>query len=282
MTYNRPDDLRVCLNALLALSTPVDEVIVVDNASTDETPEILASEYPELTIHRTQANLGGAGGFALAIELAIASGHSHAWLMDDDAVPALDSYDALYRLISDRGIQPPPAFLASRVVQPDGADLVSHMPTPTTDPQGAALAASYGCVQVEYASFVGVLVDLSYARKTYLPVAEFFLMVDDLEYTSRLGMMSPGWLVPSSCVAHPDKKVEDKYNPRWWIGVRNSLWIARDRRLGSPFVRRGRVRGTVRPIVSSAIRSPSKIQYCKTLWSILVAVVRNPPNLRRP
>jgi rhamnopyranosyl-N-acetylglucosaminyl-diphospho-decaprenol beta-1,3/1,4-galactofuranosyltransferase len=39
VTYNRKDLLRECLNAVLSQTRPPDHVLVVDNASTDGTPE---------------------------------------------------------------------------------------------------------------------------------------------------------------------------------------------------------------------------------------------------
>jgi GT2 family glycosyltransferase len=40
--YNNPQDLRECLSALIASSCPGSEIIVVDDASTDDTPSIAA------------------------------------------------------------------------------------------------------------------------------------------------------------------------------------------------------------------------------------------------
>ena len=41
-TYNNPQDLRQCLSALIAASHPGSEIIVVDDASTDDTPAVAA------------------------------------------------------------------------------------------------------------------------------------------------------------------------------------------------------------------------------------------------
>jgi rhamnopyranosyl-N-acetylglucosaminyl-diphospho-decaprenol beta-1,3/1,4-galactofuranosyltransferase len=282
VTYNRSGDLRVCLTAIGQLDPPVDEVIVIDNASTDDTAQVLASEFPHISVHFEPRNIGGAGGFSVALQLAMDRGHSHAWLMDDDAIPTPSSYGPLRTLIEDPSIDPQPSFLASHVIQPDGRDLTSHIPPSTDDTIEASRAARFACVPVQYASFVGVMINLAYARRTFLPVAEFFLILDDLEYTSRLGNLAPGWLVPDSRIVHPDKKLLTRYNPRWWMGVRNSLWIAHDRRLASAHVRHRRLRGVVRPILSSAVRAPSKTLFIRQLFDVLVQVTREPPVLRRP
>jgi mycofactocin system glycosyltransferase len=45
--YNRPEDIRACLDSLMAIDYPKDklEILVVDDASTDQTPDIV-SRYP--------------------------------------------------------------------------------------------------------------------------------------------------------------------------------------------------------------------------------------------
>ena len=45
-TRDRPDQLRACLDALLALERPADEIIVVDNCPSDERTESLCRSYP--------------------------------------------------------------------------------------------------------------------------------------------------------------------------------------------------------------------------------------------
>ncbi len=55
-TYNCAAYLRTCLNSLLAQTMPV-EIIVVDDASTDNTQEIL-KDFPQITQVRHRENLG--------------------------------------------------------------------------------------------------------------------------------------------------------------------------------------------------------------------------------
>jgi GT2 family glycosyltransferase len=54
--------LRACLDALRAQTRPADEVIVVDNASTDDSRALLVAEYPEVRVLPCGKNLGFAGG----------------------------------------------------------------------------------------------------------------------------------------------------------------------------------------------------------------------------
>ena len=87
VTFNRLDMLRRQL-ARLAEVPELDEVLVVDNASTDGTGEWLRTQ--PVTAELLTENTGGAGGFSRGLELAVDRGADLAWLMDDDGLPAAD------------------------------------------------------------------------------------------------------------------------------------------------------------------------------------------------
>lgn len=66
VTWNGAHLLPDCLDSLLAQTVGDDlEVLVVDNASTDGTTELLAERYPSVRVLRAARNLGFAGGVAL-------------------------------------------------------------------------------------------------------------------------------------------------------------------------------------------------------------------------
>ncbi len=59
VTYNSAPELRACLDSLRAQTlTEEFEVIVVDNASRDESAAIIRSEYPEVILIASDVNLG--------------------------------------------------------------------------------------------------------------------------------------------------------------------------------------------------------------------------------
>jgi rhamnopyranosyl-N-acetylglucosaminyl-diphospho-decaprenol beta-1,3/1,4-galactofuranosyltransferase len=235
VTYNRRQLLLESLAAVHAQSRAPDAVIVVDNASTDETAAAMRSHYPAVTLAELARNTGGAGGFACGMALALADGADLVWLMDDDTVP---QRHALRAMLEARGRHPgrPPAVVASRVIWTDGRP--HPMNTPRTKPFASkaerAAAAATGCVPIRSASFVSVLVDAGVSRERGLPQADYFLWNDDFEYTTRLLRGQSGLLCPASVVVHKTAAFGDTDTdpgPRFFYEVRNKIWTLRTRSL---------------------------------------------------
>ncbi len=62
VTYNSKGDIAACLESLLVAGAARVEIIVVDNASTDGTADLVADRYPSVRLLRSPRNLGFAGG----------------------------------------------------------------------------------------------------------------------------------------------------------------------------------------------------------------------------
>jgi glycosyltransferase involved in cell wall biosynthesis len=85
-TYNRAEMVGDAIQSALAQTYPAIEVLVVDNASTDETPEVVASlADPRLRFVRNEKNLGLFGNFNRCI--ALARGSLIHILHSDDTIP---------------------------------------------------------------------------------------------------------------------------------------------------------------------------------------------------
>jgi len=106
VTYNRKDYLAALLPSLLSSSRPLDEIYVVDNASTDGTSEWLAEHYgdnPAVTPVLLEVNSGGSGGFYEGVRRAFVDGHDWFWLMDDDVTAIPDGLEGLLRFADRSG-----------------------------------------------------------------------------------------------------------------------------------------------------------------------------------
>lgn len=228
VSFNRLEYLKKCLSALENQTRPLDEIIVIENGSTDGSAEYIQEHHPNATVYRTGKNLGGAGGFAWGVEIAIAHGHDGAWLMDDDAEPELDALAPLIK--SFESMSPRPVFLASLVTAGRGNFNPRNPPVVSRDAHKQVKANEQGGIAIDAATFVGVMVNLEEAAKTHLPFSDFFIWIDDSEYTHRLSRSGMAMTIKESQVNHPVAKgIGEDMGSRLFFHIRNSIWYIRER-----------------------------------------------------
>ncbi|MGX9788655.1 galactofuranosyltransferase GlfT1 [Mycobacterium sp. MMS18-G62] len=87
VTHRRPDDLAKSLDAVSAQTRAPDHLVVVDNDNDSRVRDIVLGQPVPTTYLGSRRNLGGAGGFALGMLHALASGADWVWLADDDGRP---------------------------------------------------------------------------------------------------------------------------------------------------------------------------------------------------
>jgi len=86
VTTDRPDDLFITLQKVAGQSRKIEKIVVVDTGNNPKTREVIAG-FPLAEHFHSLINLGGAGGFAFGVMLAISKGADWIWLMDDDGYP---------------------------------------------------------------------------------------------------------------------------------------------------------------------------------------------------
>ncbi|WGL51525.1 glycosyltransferase family 2 protein [Nocardioides sp. BP30] len=204
VTYNRLALLQELLERLDTVAE-LDEVLVLDNASSDGTGEWLAgleggaTGSPGESEHRAvpvlartlTSNRGGAGGFHDGLAWAMERGADLAWLMDDDGLPQRDCLARLLRAdeLDERGgldfwgpvvvDRAKPDRLVFPIRLPGGTRVVHDL----ADVRNAAGAG--GRIEGIVIPFNGVLVTRELVSRIGLPREEYFIWGDDHEYRLR-------------------------------------------------------------------------------------------------
>ena len=75
-----------CLSSLQSLNYGNKKIIIVDNASSDDSCFQIEKAYPDVTLLRSKENLGFGGGCNIGICYAIAQGADYVWLLNNDTV----------------------------------------------------------------------------------------------------------------------------------------------------------------------------------------------------
>jgi rhamnopyranosyl-N-acetylglucosaminyl-diphospho-decaprenol beta-1,3/1,4-galactofuranosyltransferase len=187
VTFNRLELLQRLIPRLAAASG-LDEILVVDNASSDGTPEWLRAqvETSAVPVHtrRLPQNTGGAGGFHDGLGWAVERGADLVWLMDDDGLPepgclttllAVPDLDFWGPVVVD---EEEPERLVFPIRLPGGTRVVHRM----ADVEAAAVD---GLIRDVVIPFNGVLVTRALVERIGLVREEFFIWGDDHEYRLR-------------------------------------------------------------------------------------------------
>lgn len=215
--WNCLDYLRQCLQSLIHQPQGVTfEVIIVDNASTDGAPEMVAREFPEAILIRNSDNVG----FARASNQAanIASGIYLFFLNNDTIIPEF----TLEKLVAFARLHPQFGMIGPRLRDGKGKLQISYRRKPTLkamlhrasiirwtglfrkayDEYRREGFASEGIRQVEVLMGAAVLI----SREVYQQVGGwdegFVFGVEDVEYSDRIGQTRPCVYVPGIEITH--------------------------------------------------------------------------------
>lgn len=220
VTYNRLTLLQECIAALRQQTLMPNEIIVINNSSTDGTTEWLATQAVT-TIN--QPNRGGSWGFYTGIKAAYAKEADWVWIMDDDTIPQKNALHQLVQPISS-GVENI-GYLAGKVLWTDGTPHLMNLPMIRTFDAGHKPFNRFdhqGLLVINSSSFVSLLVSKKAIEAAGLPIKEFFIWADDLEYTQRISKHGfIGGYVAESIALH--KTPANHFSDIYADGV-TSLW----------------------------------------------------------
>lgn len=185
--YNAASVLPRQLDALLRQTRPLQEIVVVDNGSTDGTSETLAKRYPQVTVLRMKENLGAAGSWAAGLSYAaFERRHDWIWTFDDDSVPQLEALARLFDGIAPlNGAHGELGMIVPMPIHRETGTLYSPLfwkdgfVRPGTDQVGQPLWFA------DLAIASGSLIRREVVEKIGLPRADFFMDFFDFEYSLR-------------------------------------------------------------------------------------------------
>lgn len=228
VSFNRRDLLGEALDGLRSQTRALDGIVVVDNASSDDSADVARRHPSQPDVVTLETNIGGAGGFAVGLARALSEHDADlVWLMDDDTVP---TSEALAELLVVRDTRPSPVVLGSRVVWTDGSEHPMNRPRPRPGRRWGDAHRAQGAMPVRSSSFVSFLVDAAAARATELPIIDYFIWNDDFEYSTRVLRRAEGFYCDRSIVVHKTKTLgSTDVDPgeRFYFEVRNKLWLFR-------------------------------------------------------
>ncbi len=137
--WNGAQLIGACLRSLEPQLQPGDEVIAVDNSSTDGTPDLIAHDFPRVRLMRMDRNLGYGGGANRAIEAARGEA---VVILNQDMLFLNGCFDAVRRRLETIG----PCILGGKLLYPDGKT-IQHAGGTIVSPR--AIPDHYGYRQID-------------------------------------------------------------------------------------------------------------------------------------
>lgn len=239
VTFNRLEKLQKALLSYDLQTQQCDDLVVIDNCSTDGTDVFLEnwkrepSKYNKHVLS-TESNIGGAGGFYRGMEYAMKLKADWVWLADDDAYPEKNSFERLYNFISkQKNIANVSAVCSSVITPAETIDLEhrGYLSRGICWNRRNSNASDYQLefFNIDFLSYVGVAVNAKALAKVGLCNKDFFIHFDDSEHSIRLRKYGSIFCVPSIRVVHdvpvkPVKANDRNYNWKTYYGIRNTIY----------------------------------------------------------
>lgn len=235
VTYNREVLLKECIENVASQTIAPDSIIIVNNASTDNTADYLEElniKDKRYDIINLLNNIGGAGGFALGIGRSLEKSVDCVLIIDDDAMIAADYMEQILR-----ARQQHPKYKAfAGTVRTDCKIDTFHR----RNLRKIGLI-SKNCTEQEYghfcfacdvASFCGMVLDTSLIRQIGIPHAEYFIWYDDTEYSLRICQHSRFLVVTAAELNHKTKTIATvhprRYDWKDYYAIRNRLLMVNE------------------------------------------------------
>lgn len=232
VTFNHRKLLGECLDRLKSQNKKLYKIVVIDNASTDDTAQFMENfvSDDQIVYVKMANNSGGAGGFNEGIKTAMALDSDYLWLMDDDTMPTDGALEML--MTAAQNLDNEFGYLTSNVRWTNGDPCLMNVPKPVT--VWNSRINGMDLVKVSQATFVSLLIPAKVIRTVGLPIKEFFIWNDDTEYTLRISESFPSYYVPQSIVIHKMAEnngvnliKETNRIPRYYYSFRNRFYIAK-------------------------------------------------------
>lgn len=100
VSYNMERWMERCLGSLYRQEHPTD-ILVVDNASTDGTAELLHARHPRVRLVPNSTNMGFGQANNIGMQIALDEGYDAVFLLNQDAWIAPSTLDALSRMAAE-------------------------------------------------------------------------------------------------------------------------------------------------------------------------------------
>ena len=182
VTYNRIEELKKNVAALLNQTIVPDRIFIIDNCSTDGTSEYFTNQYDRVEVVRLSSNTGGSGGFYAGTKIAYERGFDYIILMDDDGRPGDSETIAELMSVALRSTQS--KIMLNPLVCAD-QDTLSFNLNKVRNVDAIISKANDKIYMDHINPFNGTLLNRALIQEIGYPNQSFFIKGDETDYSNR-------------------------------------------------------------------------------------------------
>jgi GT2 family glycosyltransferase len=236
LNWNGKKDTLECLSSLEKISYPHKEIVIIDNASSDDSCEAIRNAYPQIPLIINSTNLGYAAGNNVGIEWALKHQADVICLLNNDTIVKenfLDEY-----LKASENI-PQAKIIGAKICNYYKPHLIDHVGGMWIKEKaefislGSQEASSLHNTSksVDYVTGCAMFIKKEVFEKIGLLEPKFFLYWEESDFCFRAKKASLEiWTAPNICVYH---KISasfkgNKPHPYYYFWRNRLLWIKRN------------------------------------------------------
>ncbi len=234
LNWNMPDDTIECLRSLQAQDYDNFTIVLIDNASEDDSVKVLSAEFPDIRIIVNKQNLGFAEGNNIGIRYAIENNADYIFILNNDLTL---KEDCLRRLIAAGEKTPKSGMLAPKVYYYDDPKVINSLGT-SIDWFRLRPHLSF-CNQIDKGQFkenrdaqilVGcaLMIKKRVVEKIGMLDKDFFMLHEEADWCLR--SLKAGYrniVIPEAVAFHKASKTMKKFlTPAIYYSIRNFLYLS--------------------------------------------------------
>lgn len=191
LTFNHYEDTQECLASIQKLNDENLKILVVDNGSTDGTPEKVQADFPEVEVIETGHNLGVPWGYNVGFSYALQAGAEYVLMLNNDTVV---DQQLLTHLMAAGEPDPQAGIMVPKILYYDDPEVVwsvggryrkfppAHVILGQDRPSSEFDEPFY----LEYALSCGLLIHRRAFESAGLFDPGYFFFFDDWDFTHRV------------------------------------------------------------------------------------------------
>jgi GT2 family glycosyltransferase len=227
VTFNRCDELVKTISAIQNQGIIENDIIVINNNSTDNTKNILDSNYKNIQSIHLNENIASAGGFSKGMQTAFEKGYDWVWLFNDDSRPVEGSLKSILAHLNSDKIQIGLLKIANKDENNKAVLLYWNGVR-----KPVSVDVSNDIVQTDLITFDGCIISKKTIEKIGYCDPLYFMGTYEFDYCLKAKDAGIGvYTLPNGLIE--DGKLGGKNGtPPWrqYYNTRNHLWLALNRK----------------------------------------------------